>query len=164
MRKGQLTSRELTKGYLRRIDRLNPLVGAVIETNPHAVAVAARRDEERRAGVVRGPMHGIPVLLKDNIAFKGDMETTAGSLALEGSKVPADATVASRLRSGGGGHPWQGQSVRMGELPRLRAVQRLERPRRLHARPVPPGLRPLRFELGVRRGAGAELLRRSRGQ
>jgi amidase len=101
MRTGQLTSRELTKGYLRRIHRLNPLVGAVIETNPNAVATATRRDEERRAGAVRGPMHGIPVLLKDNIAFKGDMETTAGSLALEGSKVPADATVANRLRKEG---------------------------------------------------------------
>jgi amidase len=101
MKKGQLTSRELTNGYLKRIHHLNPLVGAVIETNPHALAVAARRDEERRAGVVRGPMHGIPVLLKDNIAFKGDMETTAGSVALEGSKVPANATVANRLRNEG---------------------------------------------------------------
>ena len=98
MRTGQLTSRELTKGYLRRIHRLNPLVAAVIETNPNAVATATRRDEERRAGLVRGPMHGIPVLLKDNIAFKGAMETTAGSLALEGSQVPGDATVARRLR------------------------------------------------------------------
>ena len=101
MRKGQLTSRELTKSYLRRINRLNPLVAAVIETNPYAIGVAARRDEERRAGVVRGPLHGIPVLLKDNIAFKGAMETTAGSLALEGSEVPADATVAGRLRTAG---------------------------------------------------------------
>ena len=101
MRNGQLTSRELTKGYLRRIGRFNPLVAAVIETNPYAIGVAARRDEERRAGVVRGPLHGIPVLLKDNIAFKGAMETTAGSLALEGSEVPADATVAGRLRSAG---------------------------------------------------------------
>ena len=68
MKTGQLTSRELTKGYLRRIDRLNPLVAAVIETNPHAITTATRRDDERRAGVVRGPLHGIPVILKDNIA------------------------------------------------------------------------------------------------
>jgi len=80
---------------------LNPRVGAVIETNPNAVAIAARRDEERRAGKVRGPLHGIPVLIKDNIAVKGTMETTAGSLALERSKVPDDATVASRLRKAG---------------------------------------------------------------
>ena len=101
MKTGRLSSRELTKGYLRRIERLNPLVAAVIETNPHAIDVATRRDEERRAGFIRGPLHGIPVLLKDNIAFKGAMETTAGSLALEGSKVPADATVAGRLRQEG---------------------------------------------------------------
>ena len=101
MKTGRLSSRELTKGYLRRIERLNPLVAAVIETNPHAIDVATRRDEERRAGFIRGPLHGIPVLLKDNIAFIGAMETTAGSLALEGSKVPADATVAGRLRQEG---------------------------------------------------------------
>jgi len=101
MRSGELTSRELTKGYLRRIRRLNPLVGAVIETNPNAVAIAARLDEERLAGVIRGPLHGIPVLLKDNIAVKNNLETTAGSLALEGSKAPADATIARRLRREG---------------------------------------------------------------
>ena len=101
MKKGQLSSRALTKGYLRRIERLNPLVAAVIETNPQAIANAARRDEERAAGIVRGPLHGIPILLKDNIAFTGAMETTAGSLALEGSKVPADAKVANRLRRAG---------------------------------------------------------------
>ncbi len=101
MKKGQLSSRALTKGYLRRIERLNPLVAAVIETNPQAIANAARRDKERAAGIVRGPLHGIPILLKDNIAFTGAMETTAGSLALEGSKVPADAKVANRLRRAG---------------------------------------------------------------
>ena len=101
MKKGQLSSRALTKGYLRRIERLNPLVAAVIETNPQAIAIAARRDEERAAGIVRGPLHGIPILLKDNIAFKGAMETTAGSLALEGSKVAADAPIASQLRRAG---------------------------------------------------------------
>ena len=86
MKTGRLSSRELTKGYLRRIERLNPLVAAVIETNPHANAVATRRDEERAAGIFRGPLHGIPILLKDNIAFRGAMETTAGSLALVGQR------------------------------------------------------------------------------
>lgn len=101
MRSGELSSRALTTGYLRRIKRLNPRVGAVIETNPRAVEIAMLRDEERRAGMIRGPLHGIPVLIKDNIAVKGAMETTAGSRALEGSKVPADAPIVRGLRNAG---------------------------------------------------------------
>ena len=101
MAAGSLTSRELTLGYLQRIRDLNPLLAAVIEANPEAVAIAARRDAERRAGVVRGPLHGIPVLLKDNIATDDSMQTTAGSLALVNSKVPADAQIVSRLRAAG---------------------------------------------------------------
>jgi amidase len=101
MASGELTSRELTMAYLRRIQSLNPTLHAVIETNPQAVGIAAARDGERRAGRVRGPLHGIPILLKDNIATDDMMETTAGSLALVGSKVPGDATVAARLRAAG---------------------------------------------------------------
>src|SRR4029450_8362778 len=86
---GHLTSRQLTKAYLRRIHSLNPLLGAVIETNPEAVGIAAQRDAERRRGRIRGPLHGIPVLLKDNIATDDAQETTAGSLALVGSRLPA---------------------------------------------------------------------------
>jgi amidase len=101
MRSRRLTSRQLTKAYLRRIAELNPLLGAVIETNPEAVGIAARRDAERRRGRIRGPLHGIPVLLKDNIATDDAMETTAGSLALEGSHVPDDAPLVRRLRQAG---------------------------------------------------------------
>jgi amidase len=101
MASGDLTSGELTRGYLRRIRQLNPLLGAVIETNKDAVEIAAKRDRERRKGQIRGPLHGIPILLKDNIATKDDMETTAGSLALVGSRVPADATLVANLRAGG---------------------------------------------------------------
>jgi amidase len=97
----RLSSRELTKAYLARIDHLDPLLGAVIETNPQAIGIAAQRDAERRRGRIRGPLHGIPILLKDNIATDDRMETTAGSLALVGSRVPADATVAARLRAAG---------------------------------------------------------------
>lgn len=100
MRSGDLSSRELTQGYLHRIREVNPLLGAVIETNPTAVAVAARRDAERRRGYVRGPLHGIPILVKDNVATR-DMETTAGSLALVGSRVPGDAPIVRRLRRAG---------------------------------------------------------------
>src|SRR5881397_3160235 len=101
MTSGQLTSRELTKAYLARIEKLNPVLHAVIETNPQAVGIAARRDGERRAGRLRGPLHGIPILVKDNIATDDAMETTAGSLALVNSQVAADAPIVARLRAAG---------------------------------------------------------------
>ena len=101
MRHHELTSQELTGAYLDRIATLNPALHAVIQTNPDALAIARRRDRERRAGHVRGPLHGIPILLKDNIATDDRMETTAGSLALVGSEVPRDARVAARLRAAG---------------------------------------------------------------
>ena len=101
MASGKLTSRELTLGYLRRIAELNPLLHAVIETNPEAVAIAARLDGERRGGFLRGPLHGIPILVKDNIATRDTMQTTAGSLALVNSRVPGDAPIVSRLRAAG---------------------------------------------------------------
>ncbi len=98
---GGVSSVELTEAYLRRIERLDPLLHAVIETNPAALEIAGRRDADRRAGRSRGPLHGIPVLLKDNIATYDSMETTAGSLALVGSRVPRDATIVTRLRAAG---------------------------------------------------------------
>jgi amidase len=101
MNAGQLTSHELVQGYLARIDSLNPLLHAVIETNPQAVSAAARLDNERRAGHVRGPLHGIPVIVKDNIATNDTMQTTAGSLALLNSHVPADAPLVAQLRAAG---------------------------------------------------------------
>ena len=101
MSSGALTSRELTIAYLKRIASLNPLLHAVIETNPNAVSIATHLDNERRRGVVRGPLHGIPVLVKDNIATVDNMQTTAGSLALVNSRVPADAVLVSQLRNAG---------------------------------------------------------------
>ena len=101
MATGALSSVKLTQAYLDRIGRLDPLLHAVIETNPDALAIAARRDAERRTGRGRGPLHGIPVLLKDNIATHDGMETTAGSLALVGSRVPRDAAIVTRLRAAG---------------------------------------------------------------
>lgn len=101
MAAGRLSSRELTQAYLRRIGDLNPIVGAVIQTNPNAVAIAAQLDSERRAGRVRGPLHGIPILLKDNVATADTMQTTAGSLALVNSAVPEDAPLVARLRAAG---------------------------------------------------------------
>jgi amidase len=101
MAAGTFSGVELTEAYLRRIERLDSLLGAVIETNPDALAIAAQRDRERRAGRLRGPLHGIPILVKDNIATNDRMETTAGSLALVGSRVPRDARIVRRLRRAG---------------------------------------------------------------
>lgn len=101
MTSGELSSHELTNAYLRRIHKLNPLLGAVIESDPEARKIAAKLDKERRGGHVRGPLHGIPILVKDNIATEGKMETTAGSLALVGSRVPADAVLIANLRAAG---------------------------------------------------------------
>lgn len=98
---GVLTSRKLTQSYLKRIAELNPLLHAVIETNCDALDIADKRDNERIAGHIRGPLHGIPVLVKDNIATHGSMQTTAGSLALLYSEVPADAVIVQRLRAAG---------------------------------------------------------------
>jgi len=101
MASGEVSSKELVKGYLRRISSLNPLLHSVIETNPNAVSIAQHLDNERRRGHVRGPLHGIPILVKDNIATDDNMETTAGSLALVHSRVPADALIIQQLRAAG---------------------------------------------------------------
>ena len=101
MASGEVSSKELVKGYLRRISSLNPLLHSVIETNPNAVSIAQHLDNERRHGHVRGPLHGIPILVKDNIATDDNMETTAGSLALVHSRVPADALIIQQLRAAG---------------------------------------------------------------
>jgi amidase len=101
MASGQITSAALTMGYIKRIQSLNPTLHAVIEVNPNAVAIATALDNERRAGNVRGPLHGIPLLVKDNIATADNMQTTAGSLAIYGSQVPADAPLIQKLRAAG---------------------------------------------------------------
>jgi len=104
MQAGELTAHALTSAYLARIaaiDHDGPQLRSVIETNPDALAIATRLDAERAAGKVRGPLHGIPVLIKDNIATADRMETTAGSLALVGARPPRDAALVTRLREAG---------------------------------------------------------------
>jgi amidase len=104
MRSGALSAHGLTRFYLDRIARLNqrgPELRAVIETNPEADASALALDRERPAGKVRGPMHGVPVLIKDNIETADRMMTTAGSMALEGWYAPEDAPLVARLRRAG---------------------------------------------------------------
>jgi amidase len=101
---GELTARALVEYYLERIETLDqsgPRVNSVIELNPDARAIADERDGERKNGRIRGPLHGIPILLKDNIGTHDRMQTTAGSLALEGHHASRDAHLAGRLRAAG---------------------------------------------------------------
>jgi amidase len=101
---GRITARQLVDRYLERIeafDRRGPTLHSIIETNPEAQSIADGLDRERKAKGPRGPLHGIPVLLKDNIDTADRMTTTAGSLALEGSTPARDAYLAERLRAAG---------------------------------------------------------------
>jgi amidase len=104
MESGEITSRELTQAYIDRIDEIDQngiRLNSVMEINSDALAIADQLDQERRQGHIRGPLHGIPILLKDNIATADRMQTTAGSLALLGSIVPRDAFTARGLRKDG---------------------------------------------------------------
>lgn len=104
MEAGRTTSRELTLLFLQRIaqyDKQGAAINAISEINPDALHIAEALDRERTGKGSRGPLHGIPVLLKDNIATKDQMHTTAGSLALADSYASADSFVASKLREAG---------------------------------------------------------------
>ena len=104
MATGKETSVSLTKKYLRRIDQIDhdgPALNSVIEINPDAEDIARQLDRERKSGRTRGPLHGIPILLKDNIDTHDRMRTSAGSLALAESIAPQDSMVAKRLRAAG---------------------------------------------------------------
>jgi amidase len=104
MAAGRMTARSITQQYLDRIaelDRKGPTLRHVLETNPDALSIADSLDRERKAGKVRGPLHGIPILLKDNIDTADRMTTTAGSLALAGSIPLQDASIAAKLRAAG---------------------------------------------------------------
>ncbi|MCY7292167.1 MAG: amidase, partial [Ferruginibacter sp.] len=104
MQTGAATAVSLTNMYLKRIkeiDKKGPKINAVIELNPDAVAIATALDKERKAGKIRGPLHGIPVLIKDNINTGDKMMTTAGSLALVGNIASKDAFIVQQLRAAG---------------------------------------------------------------
>lgn len=104
MESGRRTAVEITGLYLDRIaalDRQGPALRSIIETNPEALEIAAQLDEERAAGTVRGPLHGLPIAVKDNIDTADGMTTTAGSFALEGHIASRDSHVADRLRAAG---------------------------------------------------------------
>ncbi len=101
MASGRTTSRQITQGYLARIARIDKRINSIIEINPEALAIATRLDAERRAGKVRGPLHGVPVIIKDNIDTGDKMKTTAGSLSLMDAPTPKDAFIVARLRDAG---------------------------------------------------------------
>jgi len=104
MNSGKFTAQSLAEKYTARIseiDKRGPGLNSIIELNPDALSIAEALDQERKAGGPRGPLHGIPVLIKDNIATADRMMTTAGSLALVGAKAPKDAFVAQKLRAAG---------------------------------------------------------------
>ncbi|KAK0710804.1 amidase signature domain-containing protein [Lasiosphaeris hirsuta] len=101
MENGTLTSVELVKCYQLRVYQTDDYINSLLQMNPDVLTIAAERDAERQAGNVRGPLHGIPFTIKDNIASKDALETTAGSWALVGSIVPRDAHVVKKLREAG---------------------------------------------------------------
>ncbi|KAK1625222.1 amidase signature domain-containing protein [Colletotrichum phormii] len=101
MTDGILTSQQLVMCYMQRTFQTQEYISSVMQLNPDVMTIAAERDKQRKAGQVLGPLHGIPFTVKDNIATKDSMETTAGSYALLGSIVPRDAFVVARLRAAG---------------------------------------------------------------
>ncbi len=104
MQSGKYSSRSITDMYLKQIaaiDKNGPVLNALIELNPDALSIAEQMDAERKAGKVRGPMHGIPVLVKDNINTGDKMMTTAGTSALEGNHAAKDAFIIQQLRASG---------------------------------------------------------------
>lgn len=104
MEGGKITAQQLTKNFLsriRKLDKNGPKINAIIEINPEALKIAENLDEERKNKKVRSPLHGIPVLIKDNITTADKMMTTAGSLALEGYRSTQDAYIIQRLREAG---------------------------------------------------------------
>jgi amidase len=104
MKEGEYSSRKITELYLKRIaaiDQSGPMLNSVIEINPDALSIADKMDQERKAGKLRGPLHGIPILIKDNINTGDQMMTTAGALALKGNVVTKDAFIVEKLREAG---------------------------------------------------------------
>ena len=155
METGRFTSRRLVDLYLERIeqvDRSGPALRSVIEINPEAQAIADRLDAERKATGPRGPLHGIPVLIKDNIDTADRMMTTAGSLALEGSIASRDAFVVERLRAAGVVILGKTNLSEWANFRSDEVIQRMERTRRADPEPVRARPQSVRVQFGDGRG------------
>ena len=165
MKSGKYTARSITEKYLARIneiDKRGPAINAIIEINPDALAIAEALDKERRAKGARGPLHGIPVLIKDNIDTADRMMTTAGSLALDGSHRAAGRLRRAETTRGRRGDSRQDQPERVGQLPLQPFHQRLERPRRPDAQSLRARSQSLRLEFRIGRRRRRQSLRRRR--
>ncbi|KIW07331.1 uncharacterized protein PV09_02181 [Verruconis gallopava] len=101
LERGSFSSVDLVNAYLARILQVNVSLNVVTELNPDALAIAGELDDERKNGSVRGPLHGLPILIKNNIATQDRMNNTAGSWSLLGAKVPRDSAIAAKLRAAG---------------------------------------------------------------
>jgi amidase len=101
MESGELNAVQICDKYLERIKLVDPILKSAIEINPDAIEIARSLDEERKAGNIRGPLHGIPIMIKDNIDTFDKMQTTAGSLALAGNIANVDAFIVKKLRDAG---------------------------------------------------------------
>ena len=148
MREHRVTSRELVTQYLSRIAMYDKRVNATIAINPHALEDADARDRERAAGHVRGPLHGIPIALKDNI-HTTDVTTTGGALAFANFTPPFDATLTKNLRDAGAVILAKTVHHGAGELGRGRAdadARQLQRSRRVLVQSVRRTARPARVE------------------
>ena len=142
----RVTSRELVVLYLQRIALYEDRLNAVMTVNPEALRQADELDRERAQGRVRGPLHGIPIALKDNIQTT-DMPTTGGALAFDGLRPPYEATLTQEPARRGCHHPRQDRAHRARQLGRRRALadaRQLQRARRLRLQPLRPAARPAR--------------------
>ena len=141
MESGKYSSKQICELYLSRIkekDQSENGLNSVIEVNPDALSIAEQLDQERADGKVRGPLHGIPIMIKDNIDTGDKMMTTAGSLALVGSTAPDDAFIVKQLREAGMVF-WKDQLERVGQLQILSFLQWMEWKRRANKKPFCAG-------------------------
>ncbi len=143
MAEGRVTSRQLVEQYLQRIALYEERVNATLAVNAVALAEADRLDAERKAGKVRGPLHGIPVALKDNI-HTTDMPTTGGAVAFEGFVPPYEATLTTHLREAGAVILAKTVLTELANFVAQRHARQLQRAGRLRAEPLRPAPRPAR--------------------
>ncbi len=145
LKDGRVTSHELVQQYLTRIATYEDKLHAAITVNPNALKEADERDRERAAGKIRGPLHGIPIALKDNIQTT-DMLTTGGALAFASLLPPYDATLTKNLRDGGRHHHRQDPAHRAGQLGGRQSADadELQRPQRLRLQSLRSAARPAR--------------------